>query len=182
MNSCYWCLSLWGLLSVWTGKWWWVNWSTPESHRLTKPDRTHTRRFQVFPCDPASWAPALPAITFLRYPCQSFLCSPTLFLYFLCHSVFITLFVWSSLLVLSVMPCPWLTWLTPPNKTRHAVSTRRKKLHVASVFYRSFDSYFLHRLQWFMVHLNPPSVWNNTHKRTWIWWSQNSINLMFGGK
>lgn len=113
MNSSHWCVSLWGLLPVWVlcwaGKWWWVNWSTPGLCYTPPPNpttdtHTHTHRcycspLHVFPCLPASWAPALPAGTFLLRPCQMSLCSHSLLLCFHCHSFFITLFARSSLLL-----------------------------------------------------------------------------------
>ena len=84
------------------GKWWWVNRSPPglhcppTTHTLTHAHtHTHTHKhihthgcycslLHVFPCLPASWAPALPAGTFLPRPCQISLYSRSLLLCFHC--------------------------------------------------------------------------------------------------
>lgn len=111
MNSSHWCDSLWGLLPVWVlcwaGKWWWVSRSTPWLCYAPPPNPnvdTHTYThhhycslLQIFPCFPASWAPVLPAGTFLLRSCHISLCFRSLLPCFHCHSFSITLFACSSL-------------------------------------------------------------------------------------
>lgn len=184
MNSSHWCDSLWGLLPewvlCWAGKWWWVNRSTPGSatpHLPAQPQiHTHAHAHQhycsavwIFPCLPTSWAPALPAGTFLLWPLSDFFV----------FTLFVSLFPLSLHLYYLVCLCYLLCclhhWPAGLHRTQHGTQSVQQNSSCVQTLMKHFtfsDSHYYYKHRHYFIfsqYLNTTYTCQTNSLFTHVW-------------